>query len=701
MMSMIDNSKPNEIVLNLQFNEAHGLERDTKKIWNTSRLMYLFERKNLSWMQSVLQGGRGRVRLTIDNFFLPDLAYLLDVLSKQYPRNTFYKKLYQELHDKTWLKNTLLTHKPIIDKSKLADITKDFKPEPYQTEFVELYNDKKQKYNLNGYVLAFQQGLGKTFTSLLLMHLLGKNKIVIIAPKSTLRTVWANEIQNVFIDKQSIWVVGDPVSNARFSILNYESMDKFDQIKDTFLPTDNIGIIIDESHNFRNSDAKRVQELKNIAEFTKCKDILFMSGTPIKGAGNEMIPMMDILDNYYTDEVGEVFKKVFGSNKAVALDIINNRLGLFMHRKLKKDVLKGLPEKFEHTLTVKTPNGHKYTANNVQKIIEIFVKERETYYKKNNDYYHDLYYGALKQFEAKAHFDKISYSKYREGVAYFNKNGYSSMSEHDRELAKELNIFEKTYILPQLSQPFKDNFKKSKSVIKYVSLKILGEVLGGLLSRLRVEMISEMLQHAKIEEYIDQAVKKTILFTSYVDVLKTAEHYLHTKHKYKVLTVYGENTKDIVVTLAKFKENELFNPLIATTPTLSTGVTLIVANRVFFIDKPWRWSDYEQGSDRVYRIGQDEDVDIFSLILDTGKEPNLSTRMAEIVKWSETMFTGIVGDSIPVTEDYGLYEEPEALSFELEDNELMDCQQDISYVMALEDHGYDEVSSFHKMFMKG
>lgn len=698
MSGFIDNSKPNEIVLQLQFHEAHALERDTKKFWGTSRLMYLFERHNLSWMQSMIQGGRGRVRLTIDNFFLPDLAYLLDELSKKFPRETFYKKLRQELYEKTWLKNTLINHKPIIDKSLLADISSHFKPEAYQTEFIELYNDKKQKYNLNGYILAFQQGLGKTFTSLLLMHLLKKTKIVIIAPKTTLRNVWANEIMKVFKDRQSIWVVGDPVVEARFFILNYESMDKFEQVQHFFKPEDNIGIIIDESHNFRNAEAKRVQELKNIQNITKSRDILFMSGTPIKAAGSEMLPMMEVLDNFYTPEIGEVFKKVFGSNKVVALDIINNRLGLFMHRKLKKEVLQGLPEKFEYTLNVKTPNGKKYTATNVQKIIEIFVKERESYYEKQKEYYHNLYYTALEKFERTCHYDKQAYQAYKDGVSWFNKNGYTSMSEHDRELAKALNKFEKTYILPQLTQPFKDNFKKSKSVIKYVKLKILGEVLGGLLSRLRVEMISEMLQHAKIEEYVTRSIKKTILFTSYVDVLKTTESYLTHHHKFKVLTVYGDNTKDVVATLTKFKQNPSYNPLVATTPTLSTGVTLIEANTVFFIDRPWRWADYEQGSDRVYRIGQNEDVHIYSLVLDTGNEPNLSTRMAEIVKWSETMFTGIVGELDVATECYA---EPEAVTYELEDGDMISCSSMVSYVMSMEDWKIDNSRSFHRLLMMG
>ncbi len=48
---------------------------------------------------------------------------------------------------------------------------------------------EKQKYNLRGLILAFEQGLGKTMTSLALMESLGKDCIIIVAPKSTTRTV--------------------------------------------------------------------------------------------------------------------------------------------------------------------------------------------------------------------------------------------------------------------------------------------------------------------------------------------------------------------------------------------------------------------------------------------------------------------------------------------------------------------------------
>jgi hypothetical protein len=83
--------------------------------------------------------------------------------------------------------------------------------------------------------------------------------------------------------------------------------------------------------------------------------------------------------------------------------------------------------------------------------------------------------------------------------------------------------------------------------------------------------------------------------------------------------------------------------------TLSTGVTLVEANTVIFLNQPWRYVDRVQAEDRVHRIGQDTPVNIYLYVLDTGGEPNLSTRMEDIISWSREMFEGIVGkEAVPV-----------------------------------------------------
>ena len=154
-------------------------------------------------------------------------------------------------------------------------------------------------------------------------------------------------------------------------------------------------------------------------------------------------------------------------------------------------------------------------------------------------------------------------------------------------------------------------------------------------------MTTAMLKTVDIKALINEAKKKTIIFTSYIDTIEACEQYVKSLG-FKPIVIYGKNSGEIAPLAAKFQKDPTWNPLIASLQTLSTGATLTAANRVIFLNKPWRSIDYAQASDRVHRIGQDTAVDIISLVLDTGEEGNLSTRMEDIMDESARAFDAIV-----------------------------------------------------------
>jgi len=378
-----------------------------------------------------------------------------------------------------------------------------------------------------------------------------------------------------------------------------------------------------------------------------------MSGNPIKSLGSEMIPSFDLIDPYFDEEAKQTFKEVFGVSVPIALDIINNRLGNMMYRKTRKEVL-NLPNKIEIDIKVKIPNGERFTIDSVRDQIQKFSKEREDYYKKNFKQYYEDYEQSLYYFEKNCLYtktDKTSvtiqktagWEDYRKDVTYLRKHGYNYQNPDSVKRGQNTNKFEKEYIIPCLTPQLKKKFIKAKSVVKYVNLTIMGEVIGGLLNKLRAEMSSEIIKYSSMCELISKAKKKTVCFSTFVDTVEQCNLHVKKTCKLNPILVYGKTSKDIPKLLESFKTDNTINPLIATVQTLSTGVTLVEANTVIFINKPWRYTDYIQASDRVYRIGQDTDVTVYTLILDTGTDPNLSTRIEEIVTWSKEMFEGIVG----------------------------------------------------------
>jgi len=600
-------------------------KRDIKKKYKSSKISHIFNQELLFFRKGTI---------SIHYFFIPEMVYILNELNRP-----IYKKFISLILENSWIKDVDKKHTNRLNISRLKDIVYTLKN--YQKNFLHIYDSKKQQYKLNGYILAFEQGIGKTITSLALMHCLNKQSVIIIAPKSILQSVWKNEIKTVFKNKYSVWTIGDKPQKSDFYLVNYESIDKLNLIS-KFISKKN-GIIIDECHNFRNSLTKRVVDLEKFVKKIHCNDILLMSGTPIKAIGSEMIPALRLLDNFFDSEAEIIFKKVFGLKTEIALDIMKNRLGMMMHRKLKSEVFE-LPVKkyFEEKISI--PNGKKYTLEEVKKQIASYITDRQEYYRQNYNLYLNDYNEVIEYLKNTKEGKTENFANYLKLITELKKSGYQFNNQEKVQRVKELNVYEKNVLRPLLPNELKKKFDKTRSVIKYVNLKIMGEVIGNLLTKLRSEMFNEMIVHSPLCKIINNSEKKTICFTTYVDVVKQCNDYLEKNCKMKPVKIFGETSSKIPKLINDYKNDKNTNPLIATIQTLSTGVTLTNANTIVFLNNPWRYVDKIQAEDRCHRIGQDTEVYIYTFVLDTGSKLNLSTRMEEIVSWSKNMFNGIVGE---------------------------------------------------------
>jgi len=603
-------------------------QRDLVKLYKTTKILKLIESIGMRLF--------GLTTIKIHKFFIPELLFIL----KSFPNNK-YSRLISEIENKTWFKNTLVSSN--TNSLNLNNITKnmDFTLKNYQLDFIKTYVDKKNKYLLNGYILAFEQGLGKTLTALSLMESLSKDCVIIIAPKSTLNNVWSNEIDTFFRKKQNIYVVNDSKpTNSKFYIFNYESLDKIKDVFKYLKTKKNIGLIVDESHNFLHINSLRTKNLLHIRSLLNINDLLLMSGTPIKALGSEMIPILKLLDPMFDDDATDIFKKALGLNTTLATQILKNRMGMLMHRKMKHEVL-NLPPKEEKILKIKIPNSDKYVIDNIQKDIIKFVEERTQYYLKNKKEYEKEFNEVIEFLKEKLNNDK-DFLRYLTIINKLKEFGYNAKNKELVIDTKWANDYEKNILYKILTSELKKKFLNSKSVVKYVNLKIRGEVLGKLLVYLRAKMTSDMISHSNILNIINEAKKKTVIFTSFVESVEACDYYLKL-NKLKPILIYGKTSNNIRQNLLLFKNNEESNPIVATMQTLSTGVTLTEANTVIFLNKPWRHTEYQQASDRVHRIGQDTNVYIYTMSLDTGLKPNLSDKMEDIMNWSKNMFDGIIG----------------------------------------------------------
>ena len=154
---------------------------------------------------------------------------------------------------------------------------------PHQKTFVENYAELKDTHRLRGYLLSFGQGLGKTITAIALMEALGKERVVVICPKNTMVETWKSHFQRFYKKEQSVYVAGvdKEFTGQRFCVFNYDAIGKINSLPG--LKIANLGIIVDECHNFLRQEAQRTQGLINLIKSGIATDVLLVSGTPVKG----------------------------------------------------------------------------------------------------------------------------------------------------------------------------------------------------------------------------------------------------------------------------------------------------------------------------------------------------------------------------------------------------------------------------------
>ena len=234
---------------------------------------------------------------------------------------------------------------------------------------------------------------------------------------------------------------------------------------------------------------------------------------------------------------------------------------------------------------------------------------------------------------------KEDFNKYKDYIITIRK-GFDAMTMS--ELSMYCNAFEKNKIMPILKPDLRNDFRVAKGIYKYPRLVVLGNFLGNVLAKKRIQLHTELIEHSNLEGFVDNSIKKTIFFTDYVDTAVACKAYF--EHKgYVPCIVYSETNKDVNNIIEKFKSNEHINPLIATIKSLSTGVTLTCANTLVFLNLPYRSKDKEQAVARIFRLGQTEQCYVYEILLDTGETPNLSTRMKDIISFSEEQVEAIVG----------------------------------------------------------
>jgi len=659
---------------------ADVIERDISKIWNTSKISsYMFIKIS-------------KYSFSFPLFFAPDIIYTLNTLIEHRKTNSDIKtlsKIRNKLLEETWLIDTTLETPGRLDFGRLKDFIYD--PLPFQLDFYKYYNRILDQYNLNGVLLAGAPGVGKTLMGLTMAHCAHADKVIVISPKNAINRVWESSIQSLFKHKESYWLALNnlPYKGERFIVGHYEALEKvIDLIPQ--LGNGKIAIILDECHNLNDINSNRTNAFINLCKKTKSRDIILASGTPIKALGSEAIPLFKIIDPYFNEDTEQRFRKIYGKDASKGLDILKNRLGLVSF-KIEKKELKLMPPILEN-ISVSMPNSQQYTLASISADMKSYTQERRIYFKSREKEDNEYFYSILNNFELHCQ-DQNEYLKYFNNLKTVIKAYHSGSLDIVKEELMFCNHYENKVIIPTLSSEDKIKFREVKTIIKYVDLKIQGECLGRVLGRKRIQCHVDMIPFIDFKSICNSTVKKTVVFTSFVEALEECNRYLKQKD-FNPLVVYGKTNHELADTVKRFENDENLNPLIATYNSLSTAVPLTCADAMIMINAPFRAYIQEQAISRIHRLGADTQTYVYMINLNTGKEPNISTRSIDILQWSTDQVAKIIGVVSP-------YQMEENINLEsLQDKPLVSIvseDYDINESVTLENLN---LKSFNPAFLK-
>lgn len=217
------------------------------------------------------------------------------------------------------------------------------------------------------------------------------------------------------------------------------------------------------------------------------------------------------------------------------------------------------------------------------------------------------------------------------------KTEYVDLKDSQRKLYNEVAVG----IAEQL-----DKLGRKPTIIEEITINMrLRQITAfpGMLS-------TEVTQSAKLErlyDLVDEIIAqgdKVVIFSTFKG---TADEVYSNLLKYNpVLCTGSQSDLETSIRKKQFQEDNNTKVFVGTWQKCGTGFTLTAASYLIFIDTPWTDSDFQQASDRIYRIGQTKPVTIITLIAkDTYDE-----RVQEIVSRKECL-SGYLVDNKNIDKD--------------------------------------------------
>lgn len=290
-------------------------------------------------LERIFRKGKGKDRYKVSFFDLPEVENLLQerLTGEAFVR---HRKIYEGFNTISSIKLNL--------KNVKAELR------PYQSEGVK-WMDYLYKNNLGG-CLADDMGLGKTLQTITLFtQIYPKEKLptLVVMPRSLLFN-WQNELAKFAPQLQVYTFYGnnrnaEEMRKAQIVLTTYalvrNDVEMFSKEKFNM-------VVLDESQNIKNISAQITQSVFLL----QAKHRLALSGTPVENNLTELYSLFRFLNpsmfGTLEDFNASYTYPIQRDEDKEVLQTLRAKIYPFMLRRLKKDVLKDLPDRIEQTLYV-------------------------------------------------------------------------------------------------------------------------------------------------------------------------------------------------------------------------------------------------------------------------------------------------------------------------------------------------------------
>ena len=467
-------------------------------------------------------------------------------------------------------------------------------------------------------------GLGKTITAIAIakyMENTGKARKTLIVVPRVLVLQWRKELVRMGIPTSKIRhlerdniefykMVGFPEGYYIVSMDLLKREEKISKIVDVEWDL----IIVDEVHKFGYKTQRFWKIGKMLIEGKPARNVIFLSATPHRGDPRDYILRLKLLDPYLVEDWKNLNRRIFYEVTHGAIlfrrtkEDVNNiyederiftdakfYAGLVVGREDEKEFVKELVA-FLRTKLVEFAYERGIISEKVIPLLVILIFKRAT----SSPYsaWTTLQRLLLRRVEPDFPNELIA------NVESFLGVGYEDVEvERDPE---------------EVFNEFLDRASSLLSQTDMEKIRELGDAARSIMKKGDTKLTATI---SLLEDIMTKSDSKVIIFTEYKDTLDYIIDNLKRKHpewENSLLSLSSVETRDekLFNKVRQAFEKDPKARILVATDVIAEGVNLQVANIVINYEIPWSLIKLEQRIGRVWRLGQNRDVESYTLFMD-------------------------------------------------------------------------------------